>query len=150
MAKKTIKKEEADDFINLGIVLNSKNEVLMVRRKKKETGRDNSVLEWAFPGGRQRFDETREECVKRNVLNETGYDIEPIKQIALRIEHPQFPIMVAYHLCELNSQKQVAKPREPHEIAEIKWVKPEEIKDLVSTKIDPDVAKELGIETEKE
>jgi len=141
MAKKI---SEAKDFINLGIIINSSGRVLMIRRKKPETGKNNSVLKWAFPGGKQRSDETREECVKREVLAETGYDIRPIKQISLRL-HPQIPVMIVYHFCKLASQEPVAGPKESHEVAEIKWVEPEKIKDLITTSLNPGVAKELGI-----
>jgi len=117
---------------------------LVIRRRVLEKGSDGSSLQWAFAGGKQQFNETREECVKREVLAETGYDIEPNKQISLRV-HPQFPVIIAYHLCFLNSQEPITKPQEPHEIAEIKWVKPEEIKKLFTTDLDPKVANELGI-----
>lgn len=140
------KQEEAKDFINLGIVLNKKEEVLMIRRKQIERGKDNSVLTQAFPGGKQRLKETREECVKRNILSETGYDVIPPKQIVLRVEHAQFLIMVAYHLCRLNSPNQIAKPCEPHEIAEIRWVKVKDIKNLITTALDPDVARQLKLD----
>mgnify|MGYP000008677480 CR=1 FL=1 len=136
--------KEAKDFINLGIVLNGKGEVLMIRRVKEEKGKEDAVLTWAFPGGKQRFDETREKCVEKEILEETGYDVRSIKQISLRV-HPQFLVMIVYHLCKLNSPKPVAKPREPHEVAEIRWVKPKEIKNLITTDLDPNVAKELGI-----
>jgi len=138
------KLEEAEDFINLGIVVNDKNEVLMIRRKQKEIGKNGTVLEWAFPAGKQRLDETREDCVKREVLDETGYEVKPVKQISLKV-HPQFPVMIVYHLCELVSSEPIAKPSEPHEIAEIKWVSPSQIKNLITTILNPDVAKELGI-----
>ena len=137
--------KEAKDFINLGIIVNDKEEVLMIRRIEKETGKNGAVLEWAFPGGKQRLNESREECVERNILSETGYDINPIKQIVLRIEHAQFPIMVAYHLCKLRSDKPVAKPKEPHEIAEIKWIKKQDIKNLITTNLDEKVSQELGL-----
>ncbi len=58
--------EEAEDFINLGIVLN-RDEVLMIKRAVRKEGKDNSFLEWAFPGGKQRFKESREECIKREM-----------------------------------------------------------------------------------
>ncbi len=138
--------KEAKDFINLGVVVNDKDEVLMIRRVKKEPGKEGSVLEWAFPGGKQILNENREDCVKRNILSKTGYDIDPIRQIVLRIEHAQFPIMVAYHLCRLNSEKPIAKPKEPHEIAEIKWVKKQEIKNLITTHLNEKVSQELGLE----
>lgn len=139
-------KKEVKDFINLGVVVDDKDEVLMVRRVKKETGKEKAVLEWAFPGGRQRLDESRNDCVKRHILSETGYDIDSIEQIVLRIEHVQFPIMVAYHLCRLKLEKPIAKPKEPYEIAEIKWVKKQDIKGLVTTHLDEKVSQELGLE----
>lgn len=43
-----MKQKEAKDFINLGIVVNDKKEVLMIRRKQKETGDKGAVLEWAL------------------------------------------------------------------------------------------------------
>ena len=138
------KQGECKNFINLGVVLDAKGNVLMIRRAKKEEGKEGAVLEWAFPGGKQKYEETREDCAKREVLAETGYDIKPIRQISLRI-HPQFLITIVYHLCHLNFPKRVAEPSEPHEVAEIKWVKPEKIKSLITTDLDPLVAKELGI-----
>ena len=39
----------------------------------------------------------------------------------------------------------MAEPREPHEVAEIKWVKPEEVRNLITTDLDSKVAKTLGI-----
>jgi len=138
------KSQESKTFINLGVVLNNEGEVLIIRRKVIEKGSDDSVLQWAFPGGKQQFNETREECVKREILTETGYDIEPIKQISIRV-HPQFPVTIVYHLCSLKTSEPVAKPSEPHEIAEIKWVISEEIKELFTTNLDSKVANELGI-----
>ncbi|MDD2732071.1 MAG: NUDIX hydrolase [Candidatus Pacebacteria bacterium] len=136
--------KEAKNFINLGIILNDKNEVLMIKRRKPEKGRDESILIWAFPGGKQRYNETREECVRREVLDETGYDITSIKQISLTL-HDQFPVMIVYHLCRLNSKKQTARPKEPHEISEIRWVRVSDIKNLITTKLNEEVARELKI-----
>lgn len=137
--------EESKNFINLAVVRNKQGKVLMIRRRIEETGKDGSVLRWAFPAGKQRFDETREECVKREVLAETGYEIKPLRQLSLKM-HPQFPIIIVYHLCELVSPGPVAKPSESHEVAEIKWVKPSQIKKLITTSLNPEVAKELRVE----
>lgn len=141
---RTVKnKAEAKDFINLGIVVN-KDKVLMIRRVEEEVGKDNSTLKWAFPGGKQHYDETREKCVKREILAETGYEVIPTKQLSLRI-HPQFPVTVVYHLCRLASPKPAAEPREPHEIAEIKWIEIKDVPGLISTDLDRNVKKALGI-----
>ena len=51
--------EEEKDFINLGVVVD-KDKALMIRRKKKEIGKNGAVLEWAFPGGKQILKETIE------------------------------------------------------------------------------------------
>lgn len=136
---------EEKNFINLGIIINEKKEVLMIRRRKKEVGKDGTILEWAFPGGKQRLNETREECVRREILAETGYDVVPVKQIALRFHAQFFPVMIVYHLCRLSSPKPIAEPQEPHEVAEIRWVKPAEIRSFITTSLDPDVARELRI-----
>lgn len=136
--------EEATKFINIGIVLNNEGAVLMIRRVKEETGAGGAVLKWAFPGGKQRLTESRNDCVKREILAETGYDVKPIKQISLR-RHPQIDMWIAYHLCRLNSGEPVAKPIEPHEVAEVRWVKIQELEKLITTDLDPNVKKELGL-----
>jgi 8-oxo-dGTP pyrophosphatase MutT (NUDIX family) len=135
---------EVEDFINLGVVFNEKGEILLIRRVREEIGGDGSKLTWAFPGGKQRLTESRTDCVKREILAETGYDIESFKEISLR-PHPQFSVFIVYHRCRLISPKPIAKPSEPHEVAEIRWVKPQEIKSLIATNLDPKVAKELGL-----
>lgn len=135
---------ESKNFINLGVVRNDKGEILMIRRREKEEGSDSSVLEWAFPGGKQQYSESRTECVKREILDETGYDVVSDREISMRI-HPQFIVTVVYHLCHLNSPEAIAEPKEPHEVAEIGWVKPEEVRGLITTNLDEKVAKILGI-----
>ncbi len=136
--------KESKNFINLGIVRNEKGEVLMIRRVEKEQGGDESTLEWAFPGGKQRYDESREGCVQREILDETGYDVVSDREISMRI-HPQFMITIIYHLCHLNSPEPIDEPKEAHEVAEIRWVKLAEIKSLITTDLDPKVASILRI-----
>jgi ADP-ribose pyrophosphatase YjhB (NUDIX family) len=135
---------ESTNLINLGIVLNDKSEVLMIRRRHPEKGKDNSILKWAFPGGRQWSNESREIAVQREILEETGYDTKCLRQIDLSF-HPQIHVIIIYHLCELKSQKPIANPKEAHEISEIRWVKPKKLKELITTSLNPKVAEELGI-----
>lgn len=142
MAEDEVK--ESKNFINLGVVRNEKGEVLMARRREKKVGSDGSVLEWIFPGGAQRYSESREECVKRRVLSMTGYNVTPVRQISMHV-NPIFMKTLNYYLCQLDSPEPIAEPKEMHEIAEIKWVKPEEIRNLITTDLDPKVAKALGI-----
>lgn len=132
------------DFINLGVVLNKKGDVLIIKRRKIEKCQSGRFLQWAFPGGRQIKGETRAESVKREILEETGYGVKVVKEIHLRV-HPDSHIMMAYHLCELENENQIQEPSEPDEIEEIKWVKPEELKNYFTTDIDPEVKKVLNI-----
>jgi mutator protein MutT len=132
------------EVINLGIVINNKGEVLIIKRKVPEKGKTGNILVWAFPGGKQESGETRESAVEREVLMETGYKVKAVKQINMRI-HPDTGALVVYHLCELLEENQIQPPSEPHEIEEIKWIKKEEIKNYFTTDIDPQVQKLLGI-----
>jgi ADP-ribose pyrophosphatase YjhB (NUDIX family) len=132
------------EVINLGIVINNKGEVLIIKRKISEKGKSGKILVWAFPVGKQESGETRESAVEREVLMETGYKVKAVKQINIRI-HPDTGALVVYHLCELLEENQIQPPSEPHEIEEIKWIKKEEIKNYFTTDIDPQVQKLLGI-----
>jgi len=137
------KTPESPNFINIGIVQNDKGEVLMIKRVKEEIGTSGSKLIWAFPGGKQKEGESRKESVEREVLAETGYEVAQIKEITLRIP-PDLPIIIVYHLMRLKSTEQ-KQPQQPEEVAEIRWVKPAEIRSLITTSLDPQVAKELKI-----
>jgi mutator protein MutT len=132
------KHEEADDFLNLGIIINSKKEVLMIRRAKPEKGEGGSVLKWAFPGGKQRLSESREEGVAREVLAETGYEVESLQQLDLQL-HPQIMVTIVYHLCSLKSPEPIANPCEEHEVAEIRWVPVQEVKKIITTSLNSKV-----------
>jgi len=139
-----MKNTESKSFINLGIVLNSQEEVLLIKRKKLEEGEKGAVLKWAFPGGKQKFEESRKECVEREVLAETGYKVSAIKEISLRV-HPEFPVIVVYHLCQLVESEPISDSKEPWEVAEIRWIKPGEIRELITSDLDKKVAEELKI-----
>ena len=133
------------DFVNLGIVLNRKGEVLIIKRRKKEITTSGEEFIWAFPGGRQMKGETREDRVVTEVLVETGYKVKPLRQIHLRV-HPDTLVMVAYFLCELEKDEPVQDIEEKDEVEEVRWVKPEELKDYFTTDIDPEVKKILNID----
>ncbi len=128
----------------MGIVLNKKGEVLIIKRKKAEKTPTGKTLLWAFPGGVQEKGETREERVIKEVLEETGYLVKPLKQIHLRI-HPDTNVMIAYFLCELEKEEPIQEIVEKEEVEEIKWVKPEELKNYFTTDLDPEVKKILKI-----
>ena len=138
------KKIEVKDILNLGVIVNDRGKVLLIKRVKKEKGRGGSILTWAFPGGRQDLNEDRKEYIGREVLEETGYKIKPITEISMR-SHPQFPVFIVYYLCKLVSPEPVAKPKQSYEVSEVRWVEPKGIKRLIRTNLDPGVSLELGL-----
>lgn len=136
---------ESKSFINLGVVVNDQNEILIVKRAKEEKSTDGAMtLTWAFPGGKQKFSESRKDCVQREILDETGYEVEYAREISMRA-HLHFPIIMVYHLCRSKNVKPKSKPNQPWEITEVKWVKTEELKNYFTTDLDKNVAAELGL-----
>lgn len=135
--------EGLSSFIHLGVVRNRQDEILAVKRRNPEVKGGGTLL-WAFPGGRQKFNESREDCVKRTVASETGYVVKPIRQISIRV-HPQLGVPICYHLCEPATTERAQEPAEGHEIIEIRWVPKIELQQLFTSDLDPGVARILGI-----
>jgi 8-oxo-dGTP diphosphatase len=60
------------------MILIEDGKILLVRR-----GREPFKGEWAMPGGRIEDDETAEQCLKREMKEETGLDVEPLTLIGI-------------------------------------------------------------------
>lgn len=135
--------EEDNKIVNLGIVVNSQNQVLMIKRRQKETGRDGAILEWSFPGGRRIEGLDDAESLKNKILAKTGYQAEILKKISTR-EHPQFFVTTNYFLCRLVSEKKKALGSEAEKVALIRWVVSGEVVKLLAIDLDLDVFQELS------
>lgn len=116
----------------------------MIKRVKEEVGKGGKRLTWAFPGGKMVEGQTRETCTENEVKAETGVRVVAERLITLR-SHPDFPVIIAYFACRPIDSNPILETHEPDEVAEIRWVKPEEIKGLITTSLDPKVAEELNI-----
>jgi 8-oxo-dGTP diphosphatase len=105
--------------------------ILMALRSEPEC--PEAHMKWEFPGGKADFGETPEECVAREILEETGVEVKVIKLL------PQ--VWTSYwdydwgtqqtfcfvYLCEFVCQKQVQKD---HHVEKIEWKKIEDIQKL--------------------
>lgn len=73
------------------IIFNEKNEVLLEKRSDDNT--------WGLPGGWSDMGESPKQCVVREVLEETGFEVEIIKLVDVfwRIPQKDYPF-TSYHL----------------------------------------------------
>lgn len=133
----------AADRINLGVVLDSRGFVLLIKRVREEVGRCGARLKWAFPGGRPHKGEPQKKCVAREVRRETGYAVRPLFRIASRT-HPQFSVRITYWLCELKIPSPASEPAEPHEVGEIRWVRAGRVERMFTSNFDSRVKKALA------
>ena len=96
-------------FIFKGIVFNRNNQILIDNRKEEELDKANG--KWELPGGKIEFGESPEETVKREVFEETGYEVE-VKQIIpytntciWEYENCKQHTVVFSYICELKNEK---------------------------------------------
>lgn len=64
--------------VGVGVIIRKNNKVLLGKRKGS-----HGEGAWAFPGGNLEFKESFEECVKREVFEETSLQVENIKFVTL-------------------------------------------------------------------
>jgi len=65
---------EKKPAVGVAVIINKENKVLLGKRKSAlGTG------QWAFPGGHLEFNESIEDCARREVREETGLEIKNIR-----------------------------------------------------------------------
>jgi ADP-ribose pyrophosphatase YjhB (NUDIX family) len=65
-------------WVGIGVVALRDETVLLIRR-----GRPPRLGEWSLPGGGQRLGETVEACARRELLEETGIEVGPLRLLAV-------------------------------------------------------------------
>lgn len=100
-------------FASDAILIDS-GKILLIRRSK-EPGKG----QWAVPGGRIEDNETAEECLVREMKEETGLDIEPTRLIGIYSEPDRDPrgIIAAAYLVKQTGGKQAPGD----DAGEVKW-----------------------------
>lgn len=108
-----------------GICINPKGQILMVLQGKP----DEKKL-WSVPSGGLEKDESIDECCKREILEETGYEVEVMKQLYIK-ESISYGFQVEVHYFEVRIIGGYAKIQDPDQlIYEMAWKSAEEILEL--------------------
>lgn len=86
------------------VIFNEKEEILMIQEAKR-----SCAGEWYLPAGRVEPNETFEDAVKREVVQETGLEFEPITLLKVESSHGTWFRLVYTGLITGGQLKTVAK-----------------------------------------
>lgn len=117
-------------ILNTLAVILKDGKVLIGRRENDPYIRE---LSWCFPGGRPGYEEDLEYYLQIEVEKKTGLKIKPEKVFFAKTYPENRKFTSIYYLCRVIGG--VEKPGE--KFKEIKWVKPEELKDYFTTSLHP-------------
>lgn len=101
------------------ITRDADGKVLMLRRAPGCGGR------WIFPGGRVEPSETLSAACRREVFEETGLTVDPVKQIGRRTSPEESEENLFYFSCRVKDG--VPSLREPDKFVDLQWFSPEEV-----------------------
>ena len=86
---------------------------------------------WEFPGGRLHIDESPQDGIRREILEELNIQVtvqQPIHVCrSLHTKSNTWRILIAYH-CSI--QDNSAEKIDPNEVEDMKWISPAELKNL--------------------
>ena len=101
--------------IGVAVIVNDRKEILIDQRLP--TGVMANL--WEFPGGKIETGETPQSCIKREIAEELGVEIE-IDRHLIDITHsyPEFKVTLSVYICHL-----VSGTPQPIECAQVCWVK---------------------------
>ncbi|MBF0492046.1 MAG: 8-oxo-dGTP diphosphatase MutT [Deltaproteobacteria bacterium] len=94
---------------------------------------------WEFPGGKVERQETPEQCVIRECLEEIDVEVKPTQLFEeLTHSYPEVSLKLYFFLCDL-----VSGTPKTIECADLKWVYPEELKDYPFPEADLEIIQRL-------
>ena len=96
------------------MILIEGGKVLLVKR-----GRDPFKGEWAIPGGRIEENERAEDCLRREMKEETNLDVEPVRLVGLYSDPKRDPrgIIAAAYIVRRTG----GEPKAGDDAAEVAW-----------------------------
>lgn len=105
--------------IGVAVIFNQQGDILIDRRLK--TGVMGGM--WEFPGGKIESGETVVACIKREIQEELGIEIE-VGERLITIDHTyqEFSLTLIVHKC-----RYLSGIPQPIECEEVRWVKKEQL-----------------------
>lgn len=93
--------------VGVGCILIKGDMVLMGKRKGS-----HGQGEWAWPGGHLEFGETIEQCVEREISEETGMKVKPLYPVAMSnmIKYEKHYLDIQYVAEHVSGEPQVLEP----------------------------------------
>lgn len=109
------------DNIEVGCAIIYRNQKILIAQRHLE---DSFGGYWEFPGGKREKEETLEACLKREVWEELGIEVLPVRSWGVR-EHEtrERKIGLFFYFCEWKSGEPVAL-----DCKDFKWVSRESIR----------------------
>jgi 8-oxo-dGTP diphosphatase len=106
-------------IIGVAVIWNDQGQILIDRRRQK--GFMGGL--WEFPGGKIESSETVEECIKREIYEELGIEIE-VGEHLITIDHTytHLRVTLTVHHC-----RHLAGVPQPLECDEVRWVSLDEL-----------------------
>ena len=127
------KSESAPIEVTAAII--EKNGKYLVSRRSRE---DENV--WEFPGGTQEEGETLQECLKREISEELGMDVEVGDEVkAVRTSRGGRELLIHFYACSITAGKPMALG-----CREFSWLAPKDLLRLPFAPADKEMAKELA------
>jgi len=123
--------ENKSKLIVLGLIENDKNEFLISQRFEPELPEVH--LKWDLPGGKNELGETLEKTLEREVLEETGLEIEILKFLPKTIskvwdypDHKQYTLVLCFHCRPTKGRLHL----DDHKINDLKWIGKKDLKNF--------------------
>lgn len=124
-------KEVQRKLIVVGVTYNNRGEVLLTERFDPEF--TDAHLKWDIPGGSHELGESLEDTCRRELIEETGYEVAIDSMIPFHFEQVWESTQRALEVVVLGFKCHLVSGRphlEDHKINDIRWVMPDKIYDL--------------------
>jgi A/G-specific adenine glycosylase len=115
-----IKKKTAPHYtVAIAVIINEEGKLLIDKRRPE--GFLGGL--WELPGGKKKSNETFKQAVQREVLEETGMQVEAVKKLCIvKHAYSHFSVTLHAYLCKPLSDK-----ARPLGCEQVKWVRPAEL-----------------------